>query len=498
MAAHFSLRGVPIVIAVDRGLRKSLSAQIYDAFRARIARREMRPGQIVPSTRELARDLDISRLPILTAYAQLLAEGYFEARIGSGTFVARSLDPKSFLPRPGPRDRDNSFDLPSKPRVISARASALPPYVRSLPAEGVGPFQVGQPDLSAFPLNVWSRLVARRSRNMRADEFLYGDPMGFVVLREAIATYLRTSRLVKCEADQIMIVSGSQQALYVTARVLLDPEATVWVEEPGYWLVRKVLKVAGCRTVPVPVDAEGLDVRAGVRLSPKARAAFVVPSHQFPLGVTMSAGRRFQLLDWAHKAGSWVIEDDYDSEYRSGGMPISSLQGLDTESRVIYIGTFSKVLFPSLRVGYIVIPPDLVGRFATVRQSMDLCPSASNQAVLADFIRQGHFIRHVRRMRKIYAERREVLAREIDRESGKLCTIVGAEAGMHLTVLIHAKIRDQEIAAKAAEKKLWLWPLSPTYDDVAPQQGFILGFGNTRSAEIPGAVRVLKELLSRS
>jgi GntR family transcriptional regulator/MocR family aminotransferase len=330
---------------------------------------------------------------------------------------------------------------------------------------------------------------------MRFKELQYGDALGLKSLREAIALYLRTSRAVVCEADQIMIVSGSQQALDITTRVLLNADDSVWVEEPGYWLVHHVLRLAGCRQVSVPVDSEGLNVVAGVQLSPNARAAFVAPSHQFPLGVIMSATRRFQLLEWAQNAGSWIIEDDYDSEYRYQSLPISSLQGLDTNARVIYIGTFSKVLFPSLRLGYIVIPRDLLDRFAAVRQTMDLCPSPINQAVLTEFIREGHFARHIRKMRQIYAERRSVLVQEIERELYPSCKIVGGGAGMHLTILIHDGIQDSEIAAKAAERKLWLSPLSLSYLSDSPRQGLVLGFGNTRASEIPGAIRLLSKLL---
>jgi GntR family transcriptional regulator/MocR family aminotransferase len=354
---------------------------------------------------------------------------------------------------------------------------------------------VGHPELEAFPLKIWSKLIARHSRHMRLSALQYGDAMGLEALRAAIAVYLRTSRGVRCDADQIMIVSGSQQALDITARVLLDAGATVWVEEPGYWLVHHVLKVAGCRAVPVPVDDEGLDVYAGIKLSPEARAAFVAPSHQYPLGVTMSATRRLQLLGWAQNAGSWIIEDDYDSEYRYESAPISSLQGLDTNSRVIYIGTFSKVLFPALRLGYIVIPPDLVDRFAAVRRSMDLCPPPINQAVLTEFIREGHFARHIRKMRQLYGERRRVLVKEIERQLYPSCTIVGGEAGMHLTILVDGSVLDSEIAARAAERRLWLSALSLSYVGEAPRQGFVLGFGNTRASEIPGAVRLLKKLL---
>jgi GntR family transcriptional regulator/MocR family aminotransferase len=490
MSSKSRLGGVATLIAVDRKAPKPIYLQIYEAFRTRIVHGELRPGQLVPSTRQLAYELRVSRFPVLNAYAQLLAEGYFESRVGAGTFIASSLPEDS-----GGRNSKTKASLAPGSKTISAGASALPQYVQPSGAAGLGPFQVGHPELEAFPLKIWSKLAARRARKMLPGDLQYGNVLGLDELRKALAVYLRTSRAVQCEADQIMIVSGSQQALDITARVLLDTDSQVWVEEPGYWLAHHVLKVARCRVVPVPVDQEGLNVRAGIELSPKARAAFVAPSHQYPLGVTMSASRRFQLLEWARDACAWIIEDDYDSEYRYESQPISSLQGLDTNSRVIYIGTFSKVLFPALRLGYIVIPPDLVGRFSAVRQSMDLCPSPINQAVLTEFIREGHFARHIRKMRQIYAERRRVLVKELERELHPSCTIVGGEAGMHLTLLINAGLLDTEIAAKAAERKLWLSALSLSYLGSEPRQGFILGFGNTRASEIPGAVRLLKKLL---
>jgi GntR family transcriptional regulator/MocR family aminotransferase len=301
---------------------------------------------------------------------------------------------------------------------------------------------------------------------------------------------------VHCDPDQVMIVAGSQQALEITTRVLLDDRSPAWVEEPGYWLTRQVLTAAGCRLVPVPVDSEGLDVAWGVKECRKARAAFVAPSHQYPLGATMSASRRLQLLDWAQSSGSWVIEDDYDSEYRYGNMPIASLQGLDHNSRVIYIGTFSKTLFPSLRLGYVVIPPDLVGRFAAVRYAMDIAPPHFFQAVLTDFMTEGHFARHIRRMRQLYAQRRIALVDELQREFGSALDILGSEAGMHLAVILPKGFRDQEVAERAAREKLWLAPLSPSYLGRIPRQGFILGFGNTMAEEMPKAVRQLKSLLS--
>jgi GntR family transcriptional regulator/MocR family aminotransferase len=323
----------------------------------------------------------------------------------------------------------------------------------------------------------------------------YGDPMGLPELREVIAHYLRTSRAVRGEARQILIVSGSQQALDLSTRVLLDAGASAWVEEPGYWLTHQVLQAAGCRAVPVPVDAEGLDVAAGIRRKRTARAAFVAPSHQYPLGVTMSATRRLHLLEWAQREGAWIVEDDYDSEYRYDSMPIASLQGLDANARVVYIGTFSKVMFPSLRLGYVVVPPDLVERFAAMRQVMDLGPAHTTQAVMAEFIREGHFARHIRRMRPMYAARRRALAAAVERELGGRATIAGDAAGMHLTVLLRDQLDDRAIAAEAARRSLYVSPLSAAYLGDAPHSGFVLGFGNTRENQIAGAVRQLAALL---
>jgi GntR family transcriptional regulator/MocR family aminotransferase len=476
-------RGVSNLITVDRRLSKPLYQQIYDAFRRRVLHGELRAGQIVPSTRELARELRVSRLPVLDAYSQLLAEGYFESRVGAGTFIANALSAGA----------DRNVCAPHGTRRISQHAEALPRYERA--STSLGPFQVGQPDLHSFPIEIWSKLVARYSRHIRIKGLQYGDVTGIAELREAIAHYLRTSRAVHCEAGQILIVSGSQQALDLSTRVLLDAGSSAWVEEPGYWLAHNVLKAAGVRAVPVAVDAEGLDVSAGIRRSRKARAAFVAPSHQYPLGVTMSASRRLQLLDWAQRAGAWIIEDDYDSEYRYDSLPIASLQGLDTNARVIYIGTFSKVMFPSLRLGYMVVPPDLVERFTAMRQLMDLGPAQTTQAVMADFIREGHFSRHIRRMRPIYANRRRLLVEEIEREMGDVATITGDAAGMHLAVFLSGVADDRELARRAAEQSLNLSPLSASYIGNAPRQGLVLGFGNTRESQIAPAVRQIKALL---
>jgi GntR family transcriptional regulator/MocR family aminotransferase len=480
------------MIVVDRKASKALHRQIYDAYRTAIVDGSLRPGQRIPSTRVLASEICVSRFPVLNAYAQLLAEGYFESRVGAGTVIARSLPDQTTSS--GPAASTHALSL-SGPRPVARRCSVLSRVVRFPWLQSSGAFRVGQVAIDQFPHQIWSNLVARRCRSMDAQAIHYGDQMGSMAFRETIANYLRTARSLRCEAEQVMIVGGSQQALEISARVLLDPGSRVWVEQPGYRLAREVFALTGCHVVPVPVDKEGLDVTSGIKQCRKARAAFVTPSHQFPLGVTMSASRRLQLVDWAQNAGAWIIEDDYDSEFRYESLPIASLQGLDSNSRVIYIGTFSKVLFPSLRLGYIVIPSDLVERFHAIRRLMDLGPARFYQEVLTDFIREGHFARHIRRMRVHYGELRNALVASLSKELGLLVEVLGDEAGMHVAVTLQGGTRDLEIAERAARQNLSLWPLSPSYMGEASRQGFILGFGGTSMPEIPHAVRKLRDLL---
>lgn len=480
------------MIAVDRKAGKPLHRQIYDGYRAAIVEGRLRPGQRIPSTRVLATEIAVSRFPVLNAYAQLLAEGYLESRVGAGTVVSGSLPEQLTRSEPAGAIRKPSE---SGPRLVATRCAAMPgskafPWLRSW-----GAFRVGQVAFAQFPLHAWASLVARRCRSMNAASAHYGDQMGSAALREAIANYLKTARSVRCEARQIMIVNGSQQALEIAARVLFEPGNRVWIEEPGYNLAREVFALNGCQLVPVPVDEEGLDVAAGIKKCRKARAAFVTPSHQYPLGVTMSASRRLQLLDWAQSSGAWIIEDDYDAEYRYESSPIASLQGLDGSSRVIYAGTFSKVLFPSLRLGYIVIPSDLVSRFVMIRRVMDLGTPTFYQEVLADFIQQGHFARHIRRMRVFYGELRQVLVDSLSKELRGLVNVVGNDAGMHLAVTLQEGHSDLRIAERAARQDLSIWPLSPAYLGEGVRQGFILGFGGTTVKEIPNAVRRLRTVM---
>ena len=469
------------LLSLERDHPAPLYRQIYGSFRARVLAGELRAGDAVPSTRDLARELGVSRIPVLEAYGQLLAEGYFEARRGAGTFVSAAL-----------ATHDEEKRQMRGERRVSANAAALPPYERPSWAERLGAFQLGQPELRAFPVSTWSRLVGRYSRNVPVRALQYGDAFGLVALREAIAAYLRTSRGVRCDAGQVFIVSGSQQALDLSARVLLDAGDAAWVEEPGYWLVHHVLEAQGCRIVAVPVDNEGLNVAAGTKRAAKARVAFVAPSHQSPLGVTMSASRRLELLDWARRAGAWIVEDDWDSEYRYDAKPIASLQGLDRNARVVYTGTFSKVMFPSLRLGYAVVPPDLVERFAAMRRAMDLCPPYLAQAPMADFLAAGHFARHLRRMRPIYARRRRLLVDAIAREIG--AEVVGDAAGMHVAMFLDRCRSDVDLAARALERGVQVSPLSASYLG-KPRQGLVLGFGNTPESAIAPAVRKLAEAL---
>ncbi len=480
--------GIFPVIQISRDAETPLHQQVYLGFRDAILRGEMAPGQQVPSSRALSAELEISRFPILDAYSQLHVEGYFQTRKGAGTFVSPSL-----IPLRG--NGAHSVSTAEGTRQAS-RCSARYPRFKNEPwRDGWGAFTVHQPALERFPFETWSKLVARHSRAPRAHAIRLIDPLGLMPLRDAICSYLRTARSVHCDPEQIMIVSGSQQALDITTRVLLDARDSAWIEEPCYPLVRSVLSGCGCRIVPVPVDGEGLDVAAGVKRAHSARAAFVTPSHQYPLGVTMSISRRLQLLDWARKNSAWIVEDDYDSEFRFESQPIPSLQGLDSAARVIYIGTFSKVLFPSLRLGYLVVPADLVDDFRSVRMAMDIFPSYLFQEVLTDFMRLGHFARHIRRMRALYRSRRSALVGSLRAEFGDSLEIHGTEAGMHLAVTLPDSFNDRDIATRAAAEKLWMWPLSPCWSNGHSRQGLILGFGNTDEDNMLPAVKHLRRIL---
>jgi GntR family transcriptional regulator/MocR family aminotransferase len=485
-------------VAIDNRTKTPMYRQLYDWFRRAIITGQMRPGQRVPSTRSLAIELKISRIPVVNAYEQLLAEGYFETFTGSGTCVARSIPEESSAPLlrlGGGRIGKNLQRQAAKAR--SRRPSRREIALRQLPEQSwlniVGAFRVSQPALDHFPIGIWSKLVARHARTPPKGVMGYADAMGYLPFREAISEYLGASRAVRCEVSQIMVTTGSQQALQLSAQVLFDAKDAVWLEEPGYPSARQAFIAAGARIVPVSVDQEGINIGGMIRRGQRARAVYITPSHQYPLGMTMGATRRMLLLNWAVRSDAWIIEDDYDSEYRFGSRPISSLQGLDSNDRVIYVGTFSKVMFPALRLGYVVIPKDLVPAFSAARDAADVFSSTLYQLVMTDFIREGHFARHIRRMRMLYMDRRRTLAEAIKGEMGEACAVIGAEAGMHLVVLLPPGIDDVAVSKSAAGRGVSATPLSTCYLESGAKHGLILGYGGTNERQIRDGVRKLRE-----
>jgi GntR family transcriptional regulator/MocR family aminotransferase len=479
-------------IALDHRKKAPIYRQLYDWFRTSIAGGQLRPGQRVPSSRGLAAELKVSRIPVLGAYEQLHAEGYLETFKGAGTCVARSIPDETSL-----AGRKGTAGKPEKlgPRRISRRAIALTRVPPQSWLNNLGAFRVSLPALDHFPIDIWSKLVSRHSRKASRAIMAYGDAMGYMPFREAIAEYLGTVRAVRCESSQILVTTGSQQGLQITAQVLLNAKDKVWMEEPGYPGALQAFMTSGAEVIPIPVDQEGINVKSTIRRGGSARAVYITPSHQYPMGMTMSATRRMQLLNWAENSGSWIIEDDYDSEYRFGSRPIASLQGLDANARVIYIGTLSKVMFPALRLGYVAVPKDLVPAFSAARDAADIFSSTLYQAVMTEFIREGHFARHIRRMRMLYMERRTALVNAIGNQMGDMLEVIGAEAGMHLVALLPRGVNDVGVAKRAAQLGISAMPLSTCYRTPPSRGGLILGYGGTSTHQIQEGVRILKSIL---
>jgi GntR family transcriptional regulator / MocR family aminotransferase len=490
--------GTDILLDIDPDSPVALHRQLYQSVREAILCGRLSAGSRLPSTRTLAVDLGLSRNTVLTAFDQLGAEGFLEGRSGAGTRVSRSL-PKTPASVGGrvrsvsarrPRSRRAGV-LASIPRRASQHSDPLPRA-----------FRPGLPALDEFPVDLWGRLRARRWKHSGGDLLDYGDIAGFGPLREAVATYASASRGVRCDAGQVLIVSGSQQALDLAARVLLDPGDAALVENPGYHGARGALTAAQVRLVPVAVDAEGMNVEAGIAECAEARLIQVSPSHQFPLGVTMSLSRRLALLQWASRAGAWVLEDDYDSEFRYDSRPLAALQGLDGDGRVIYVGTFSKVLFPSLRLGYLIVPPDLVDAFLSARLFADSHSPLLDQAVLADFISEGYFERHVRRMRVIYHERQETLVDATGRELAGLLEAAPTQAGMHLIGWLPPGVDDVHASRAAASQGVDAIPLSFFGTVASGRGGLVLGYAGASPQEIRvGAARLalaLRPLVERT
>ncbi len=373
---------------------------------------------------------------------------------------------------------------------MAATPAAIPQAHHSVRA-----FENGLPALDAFPSETWGRLAARRLRGSTAGFLGRLDSAGYGPLREAIASYVGTARGVHCMPEQVIVVAGSKRAIDLAARVLVDPGDATWIEDPCYAPARRVLQSAGGAVVAVPVDEEGLIVAAAQACCPNARLAYVTPSHQFPLGVTMSLPRRLALLEWAARRAAWVLEDDYDSEYRYEGRPLASLQGLDKSGRVLYMGSFSKVLFPALRLGYLIVPLPLVQSFVAAHALLDGQSPAFDQAVLADFMQEGHFVRHVRRMRTLYAERQATLVRAASRELGGLLDVRAAQAGMHLVGWLPNGV-DDVLASRTAEKAgIIARPLSSFASGATRQGGVLLGYAALSAREIRDGVRRLARAL---
>jgi GntR family transcriptional regulator/MocR family aminotransferase len=467
-------------VPLDHGSGVPLHRQIYDGCRRAILEGLLRPGQRVPSTRALAAELGVSRQPVLTAYDQLLHEGYLEGRTGSGTFVAAGL-PDDLLRCRTPRPRRGM----RRPPRSSGDGTA----------GGLGPFRMSLPALDRFPHTVWSRLVARHAHALSQAQMAYGDAAGLLPLRFAIAEHLRTARAVNCEAEQILIVSGSQAALRLIAAVLLEHGQRVAVEEPCYPGARGALCAGGAEPVSVPVDEEGICVSSLRKLGRKVRAAYVTPSHQYPLGISMSAARRFALLDWSFRRDAWLIEDDYDSEYRYVSRPLGALQGMDTHERVVYIGTFSKVLFPAVRVGYLVVPMSLRQRFVEAREAFDLFSPTLYQLALAEFLSEGHFVRHLRRMRGVYLDRRNALLAGLARHCADHLQVYNADAGLHVAVLLRQNVIDADVVRRMGERGLTATALSGCYSGADKRSGLLLGFGGSTERRLVQATRILGEVL---
>lgn len=486
--------------APDTSLPDPLHRQLYKKLREQILLRQLTPGGRMPSTRTLAADLRVSRNTVLYAFEQLAAEGYLQATTGSGTFVASDLPDQMFsvlqnqLPQ---QTRQLASTPPSKPRLWSRFADLITDKaVKTFAPPVYQPFQLGFPALDAFPFDIWARLIKRRRASGTNQLLGYGPTQGDLRLRQAIASYLAVARGVRCEPGNILVVSGTQQALDLTARLLIDPGDPVIVEEPGYFGAQSVFQAASAKLVPVPVDGAGADPSRIPIRGREARLAYLTPSNQFPLGSSMGVTRRMRWIQWASTSGGLVIEDDYDSEFRYNSRPTPALQSLDQAGSVIYIGTFSKVLFPALRLAYIVLPPDLVAPFLRAKSITDFHSAALEQAVVADFMAEGHFARHIRRMRVLYLERLEFLMQSLEKHVAGTIEIQRPDAGMHLVLKFRDKRDDIAVALKAVSAGISVVPLSSCYLGSSKASGLLLGYAGYQPEQIKMGVQKLAAALS--
>ena len=485
-----------LMLAVDRDSSAPMHRQVFDQIRGAILDGRLAPGHRLPSTRALANELEVSRNTVLAAYDQLLAEGYTEGQTGSGTRVSNVLPEDVLAAR---TQALQGADMPTSGWLSrsGARLAALQAPAGRVPGRSRA-FRPGLPEIDRFPWNHWSRIVAKFWRGPPRHLVSYGEIGGYMPLRVAIAEYLRSVRGLKCVAEQVIVTAGAQQAIDLAARALLDPSDRVWIEDPGYAGIKGVLTAAGAELVPVPVDDAGIDVAAGRVRAPEARMAVVTPSHQYPLGSVMSLPRRLELLEWASESNAWILEDDYDSEYRYAGRPLSALQGMDASGRVIYVGTFSKVLFPAIRLGYMVVPPGLQDAMLQVRRALDDQTAIAMQPVLADFIESGHFAAHVRRMRTLYHERQGILIKAIERRLKGILTVSPDEAGMHLVAEVDPAcgLSDGDVSKIAADLGYTVLPLSAFYMGKPLRAGVLLGYAGLEERDINAGIDKLADALT--
>lgn len=499
---------------LDRRSKIPFYHQIYDRFRDAIAAGQLAPGDRLPSARSLASQLGTARGTIDVAYNMLAGEGYIVGQGAAGTVVAPGIVTSgiatSGIAVAAVQATDSREGKYRQPRSVRQRAAKTAP-ARSDPdtsrqehdGEPVGRgnqgeprlFQMGIPAFDAFPRKLWTRLAARRARTLTTAMMGYPDPQGDPGLRDAIAAYLAIARGIRCHAGQIIITGGYQGALGLITRTLLQPGDAVWLEDPGYFLSRLAFQAAKAKIVPVPVDDEGLDVDAGLRRQASARFAVVTPSHQSPLGVSLSLHRRLALLDWAQQRDAWVIEDDYDSEYRYVGRPLPALKSLDQEDRVLYVGTFSKVLLPALRLGYLVVPESLTRQFDETCRLLHPNQNAFGETVIADFMAQGHFARHIRRMRQLYAERRSALAEALTEQLGDRFQLHLAAGGLHLLMRPRKRESDRLLVQRAQAHGLAPTSLSTFRLERDCGSGLLLNFTNIPAENAPKAASLLARAL---
>ena len=479
-----------LAVTLDASSEIPLFHQLYAQLRDRILRGSLPPRQRLPSSRTFARDLGVSRTTVLNAFDQLLAEGYLEARVGDGTRVATTL--------PEPLLRPARGEIPR--RVPAAQGANERPVQRwigpvAIDASSMRPLQPGNPDLAAFPRRLWARLTTKHWQSAPARLLGYGDSMGYEPLRATVAEYAHRIRGVECRPEQVLIVGGSQQALYLCGQVLLMSGDVVWVEDPGYPGARAAFEATTATIVPIPIDSEGLSLPARAKNRPAPRLIYVTPSHQCPLGITMSLPRRLELLDFASRTGAWIVEDDYDSEYRYFTRPIASLQSLDPNGRTIYIGTLSKTLLPTLRIGYLILPKPLVESFSRARAVIDRQPAGIEQAVLADFIARGSLERHIRQTRLCYAERERALVEAIRDEASDVLEVSPAGAGMYLTAFLRTRLTGAAAAAAAEAAGVTVVPLARFAVKPLRRDGLVLGYGAYSTDQIQTAITALARAL---